>query len=76
MFSAFTFSRSQSRDQACPRTGGGMPLDTLQHIYGGEAALRQMQAPRRGGDGARGLWKMQQRGRVFLELGLIFPNWE
>lgn len=51
-------------------------MDTLWHIYGGEAALRQMQAPRRGVDGVRGLWKMLQRGRVFLELGLIFPNWE
>ena len=68
MFSAFTFSRSKSRDQACPRTGGGMP------IYGGEAALRQMWAPRRGGDGARGLWKMLRRGRVYLERGLIFPK--
>ncbi|KAM7241945.1 hypothetical protein CapIbe_006416 [Capra ibex] len=27
-------TRSQSRDQACPRTGGGMPMDTLWHIYG------------------------------------------
>lgn len=49
-------------------------MDTLRHIYGGEAALRQMWAPCRGGDGARGLWKMLQGGRVFLELGLIFPK--
>ncbi|OWK11595.1 hypothetical protein Celaphus_00003188, partial [Cervus elaphus hippelaphus] len=67
-------TRSKSRDQACPRTGGGMPMDTLRHIYGGEAALRQMWAPCQGGDGARGLWKMLQGGRVFLELGLIFPK--
>lgn len=49
-------------------------MDTLRHIYGGEAALRQMWAPCREGDGARGLWKMLQGGRVFLELGLIFPK--
>lgn len=43
-------------------------MDTLWHIYGGEAALRQMQAPHGSRRSERPVEDAAE-GQVFLELG-------